>query len=57
MFGQKCGRIVIFPFFPIAKKVFGEVNGFNFGSDNSRPPQDLDLEFVPEPKSKGCLIM
>ena len=45
-----------FPLFPIAKKVFEEVNGFNFGITGIGI-KDLDLEFVPEPKSEGCLIL
>ena len=38
-------------------RVFEELNVFHFEdkADPSRPPQDLDLDFVPEPEPKGCL--
>ena len=40
-------------------RVFEELNVFHFQNkdDSSRlqTPQDLDLDFVPEPEPKGCL--
>ena len=38
-------------------RVFEELNVFHFEdkTDTSRPPHDLDLDFVPEPEPKGCL--
>ena len=38
-------------------RVFEELNVFHFEdkADPSRPPHDLDLDFVPEPEPKGCL--
>lgn len=37
--------------------VFDEINVFNFGVDESRPPPDLDFDFVPEPEKKCCQIL
>ena len=38
-------------------RVFDEINVFNFGADESRPPPDLDFDFVPEPEKKCCQIL
>ena len=40
----------------VETKVFEELNIFDIDSEYpSRPPLDLDLNYVPEPEPKGCL--
>ena len=53
---------LIFPHPPLfyftETRVFEELNVFNFQNTaigRLQTPQDLDLDFVPEPEPKGCL--
>ena len=40
----------------VETKVFEELNIFDIDQEYpSRPPLDLDLNYVPEPEPKGCL--
>lgn len=40
----------------VETRVFEELNLFHIDEENpDKPPQDLDLDFVPTPEPKGCL--
>ena len=40
----------------IETKVFEELNVFHIDDANpSKPPTDLDMDYIPEPEPKGCL--